>query len=165
MYFQSLPTTLYTLDNLNTVQVVKNIMIRFIIESEVKNNFSLYDQYDVKDGETPEIVADIFYNDPQLHWVILHVNEILDPRFGWVLSTNNLIKYCESKYTNLNGIHHYEDVDGNEVMSTTPSATPISNFVHEERLNEQKRRIKILRAEYVGAIIREFNKKVTIVNG
>ena len=85
MYFEKFPTTFYTLDDQKTVQIVRNIFLRLNINENIKNNLSLYDEYDVLDGETPEIVADKFYKNPQSHWLILHMNDILDPRFDWPL--------------------------------------------------------------------------------
>ena len=113
MYFKSFPYTLYSLDDISTVQVVTNITNRVSLPDEVKNNLSLYDEYDIRDGDTPELVADRFYSNPELHWLILHYNEIIDPRFDWPLDTNNLNRQVASKYANVNGIHHYEDANGN----------------------------------------------------
>ena len=115
MYFKSFPYTYYSLDNTTTVQVVTNITNRTVIADEVKNNLSFYDEYDIKDVETPELVADKFYNNPQLHWIVLQYNDITDPRFDWPLDTNNLSRYVSSKYTNINAVHHYEDASGNYV--------------------------------------------------
>ena len=113
MYFKSFPYTLYTLDDISTVQVVTDITNRVTLSDEVKTNLGLFDEYDIKDGETPELVADKFYSNPELHWLILHYNEIIDPRFDWPLDTNNLNRQVASKYANVNGIHHYEDANGN----------------------------------------------------
>jgi len=113
MYFKSFPYTFYSLDNTTTVQVVTNLTTRITLSDEVKNNLSLFDEYDIKDGETPELVADKFYGNPELHWLVLHYNEIIDPRFDWPLDTNNLNRYVAGKYANVNGIHHYEDANGN----------------------------------------------------
>ena len=113
MYFKSFPYTLYTLDDISTVQVVTNITNRVSLSEKVKTNLSLYDEYDIRDGDTPELVADRFYSNPELHWLILHYNEIIDPRFDWPLDTNNLNRQVASKYANVNGIHHYEDANGN----------------------------------------------------
>ena len=112
MYFKSFPYTFYSLDNTSTVQVVTNITTRVTLSDEVKQNLSLYDEYDIKDGETPEILADKFYNNPELHWVILHYNDIIDPRFDWPLDTNNLNRYIDAKYANSTAVHHYEDGSG-----------------------------------------------------
>lgn len=116
MYFEAMPLTLYSMeDDRSNVKLVTNITTRVKINEEVKNQYGLYDEYDVKDGETPELVAEKFYNNSQLHWIILHYNNIIDPRFDWVLETNNLVKYVTDKYSNINGIHHY--VDTNEAYT------------------------------------------------
>ena len=113
MYFKSFPYTFYSLDDTSTVQVVTNITNRVALSDEVKNNLSLFDEYDVKDGETPELVADKFYNNSELHWLVLHYNEIIDPRFDWPLDTNNLNRQVAGKYTDVNATHHFEDANGN----------------------------------------------------
>lgn len=159
MYFKNTPLTLYSLDNGQSVQLVTSIFYRAVIDDKVKNNYSLYDEYDVIDGETPEILADKFYNNPQLHWVILMFNDIIDPRYDWVLSTNNLNLFVASKYANPQATHHYEDSNKNWVNSTHPNATPISNYMYEERINESKRRIKLLKAEYVDSVVRDITNK------
>lgn len=112
MYFKSFPYTYYSLDNATTVQVVTNLTTRVTLSDEVKNNLGLFDEYDIKDGETPELVADKFYSNPQLHWLVLHYNDIIDPRFDWPMSTNDLNNYTSGKYVSVNGIHHYEDANG-----------------------------------------------------
>jgi len=107
-----MPLTLYSLeDDRSNVKLVTNITTRIKIDEQVKNQYGLFDEYDVRDGETPELVAEKFYNNSQLHWIILHYNDIIDPRFDWVMDTNNLVKYVTDKYSNINGIHHYEDTN------------------------------------------------------
>ena len=229
MYFKSFPYTFYSLDDTSTVQVVTNITNRVTLSDELKNNLSLYDEYDVKDGETPELVADKFYNNSELHWLVLHYNEIIDPRFDWPLDTNNLNRQVAGKYTDVNATHHFEDANGNytngnayilssnafanfsindvitnntnngvgyitqknsssnvritittggfktgdqilkssntsnraNITSTVIlSGTPVTNFTFEEEINESKRRIKILKATYVDAVVNDFKKKL-----
>ena len=229
MYFQNFPYTYYSLDNVKTVQLVTEITNRAVISDEVKTNLSLYDEYDIKDGETPELVADRFYNNPELHWIVLQYNEIIDPRFDWPLSTNDLNNYVAGKYVSVNGVHHYEDSSANytngnvlllsanefgnlnindaivnntntgtgyvtvkhsnsnvcvtvttggfitgdvirlatnsfitsNVTSTVVlSGTPVTNLNYEDTVNESKRRIKILKASYVDAVVRDFKKKL-----
>jgi hypothetical protein len=113
MYFKSFPYTYYSLDDASTVQVVTNITNRVTLSDEVKTNLGLFDEYDVKDGETPELVANKFYSNSELHWLILHYNEIIDPRFDWPLDTNNLNRQVAAKYTDVNATHHFEDASGN----------------------------------------------------
>lgn len=155
-YFDKFPKIIYTLDDYRTGQVVPDILRRVTMFSEIVNNTAFYDEYDIKEGETPEIVADRFYNEPTLHWVILHVNNIIDPRFDWPLSQYDLKTFCEGKYTNIDAVHHYEDANGNTVNSNAVNAAAISNFTYEDRLNESKRRIKVVKAELISTIVSEF---------
>jgi hypothetical protein len=164
MYFSKFPYTYYSLDDVASVQVIKNILMRVQISEEIKDNLSVYDEYDITDGETPEIIADRFYGNSQYHWIVLHMNDIIDPRFDWPLSTHNLIKYCESKYDNINSTHHYVDTNGYVVNSTATGATSVTNFQYEEALNEEKRRIKVLKPQYIDAVVQEFNAKIQAIN-
>lgn len=165
MYFEKFPITYYSLDDRNTVQTVRNIFLRVTIDQAIKDNLSIYDEYDILDGETPEIVADKFYNNSQYHWIVMHMNDVLDPRYDWPLSTANLSKYCDSKYVNPQATHHYENSEGYWVNSTAIGAVPVSNFQYEENLNELKRRIKVLKPQYIEAVIREFSSKLENING
>jgi len=130
MYFKTFPYTYYSLDDVATTQIVTNISLRVRLSDELKNNFALFDKYDIKDGETPEILADKFYSNPQLHWIILHTNDILDPRFDWPLTTNNLVLFAQGKYNNVNAPHHY--VDANSIITNANvylnSSSQFTNF-------------------------------------
>ena len=228
MYFQKFPYTLYTLDDRKSSQVIQNFLIRAKITDEVKNSFALYNEYDVKDGETPEILAFKFYGDSNLHWIILHMNEILDPRFDWPLDTQKLHGYLSSKYSDINDIDHYEDsnentINGNVLLNasvftnyavgdviynlsskgvgfltsrlsptsiivttteggfktgnqisdnilgtnkttitstTSITGTPVTIFTTEDRANESKRRIRVLKPQFVSAVVSEFERKI-----
>ena len=130
MYFKNFPYTYYSLDDVATTQIVTNISLRVVLSNELKKNFALFDKYDIKDGETPEILADKFYSNPQLHWIILHTNDILDPRFDWPLTTNNLVLFTQGKYNNVNAPHHY--VDANSIITNANvylnSSSQFTNF-------------------------------------
>ena len=165
MYFETLPKTFYSLDDGATTQIVTNIFLRFVFSDEIKNNLTLYELYDIVDGETPEIVSDKFYSRPDYHWVILHLNDILDPRYDWPLSTFNLQKYCDSKYANPYGIHHYVNTDGHIVNSNAPGATSVSNYQYEEEINESKRKIKILKADYLKTVLDNYENSLGRLNG
>ena len=101
---------------------------------------------------------------PQRLWLISSIR-IHNTTGLFFISTNNLIKYCQSKYTNIYATHHYEDADGYKVNSTQPGSTPISNFTYEEDLNESKRRIRMLKPQYLESVSREFTNKLEGING
>lgn len=138
MYFNAFPQTLYSNDDRKTVKVVTNILLRTVITEQLKQNFASYDEYDVRDGDTPEILAFKLYGDSNLHWIILLFNDILDPTFDWPLESSKLYSFVEGKYNDVQGIHHYINVTRNEVnaeMSIT-SLNDLNNFnVGEAMIN------------------------------
>ena len=111
MFFEKFPYLYYTLDDKNTYQIVPDILRRIKLSEELKNNNAFFDQYDIRDGETPEMLADKFYGSPMLHWVILLANDIIDPRFDWPLDYYNLVEFCKGKYgeNSIYQLHHYAD--------------------------------------------------------
>lgn len=97
-YFEFFPSLYYTLDNNRSGQIIQDIFRRVVLSDEIRNQNVLYETYDIQDGDTPEILADKFYDDPGLYWIILITNEILDPRFGWPMEWYRLENYIERKY-------------------------------------------------------------------
>ena len=130
MYFKFFPYTMYTQDDYKSAQLVTNFLLRAKILDSVKTQLGAYDEYDIKEGETPELLADRLYGNPELHWVVLLFNDILDPRYGWPLDTPTLYSYIESKYGSGNNVHHYEDIDGNTIngILTLESLGEFSEF-------------------------------------
>ena len=58
----------------------------------------MFDTYDVKEGETPESIADKLYDDPELHWVVLMVNDITDRYHQWPMTQRQFLQYVNEKY-------------------------------------------------------------------
>jgi len=133
--------------------VVRDISKQLIVLESAKANASSMTNYIVQDGETPESLAHDFYDDSSLNWVILLANDIMDPLFGWPLFTTELFAHVSKKYGagNEYKTHHWE-LDGVVVNQTTLNAFSVSNFVFEERLNEERRKIKIINEEWIPLI-------------
>ena len=106
MYFANFPLIPYDSVGNGNFKVVTNLLKRVAIRSKVRTNTALYDTYDVKEGETPEILADMMYNDAELHWVILLVNDITDRYHQWPKNTNQFLAYINDKYSNVDATHH-----------------------------------------------------------
>lgn len=157
-YFSAFPSILYSVDG-KSAQLITDFIRRVSVSPFSKTNGVVYTKYDIIDGETPESVADKFYGSTRLHWIILLVNEIVDPRYDWCMQQNDLISYCENKYDNIYAIHHWENADG-LVVDQSPQAFPVSNFDFENELNEKRRSIKILLPQLVDEFVREFQKEV-----
>jgi len=96
-YFKYFPKSIYSTDSV-LVDVVTNIVARYAFQQSFKDNTSVFYDYDIQDSDTPEIIASKFYNSPERHWVVLMMNNIVDPQFDWPLKQDTLIKYINSKY-------------------------------------------------------------------
>lgn len=149
--------------------IVTDLTVRLDFVSRVKNNISLFQFYQLSDGERPEDVALFEYGDTRLYWLVLMLNDIVDPYYDWLLSEKDLYAYVVSKYgaENVYGVHHYEatessDLDsGTWVDSDAVFSTPVSNWVYENELNEQKRAIKILNKRLLGQVLAEYTKELS----
>ena len=129
----------------------------------------------IQDGDRPETLAYQFYGDSELHWIILYANcaTLLNPYYDWPMTQFDLKKFVEKKYgaSNINAINHYVDSNDNIVEKQGEKITPtseggalagtstiVTNFQHEEKINDAKRPIRILQSEYVNLVINEFEK-------
>lgn len=259
MYFEKFPKILYdyNIGDKLEYKVVTDITRNMRVLKEVLSNVTLYDEYDMIDGETPEIVADKFYGSTSYHWVIMMVNERYDYKNDFVLPTYELEQYIIEKYgyttisfnssstftvevgsniifyndhpfntgdavrydvgtgtaigglingklyyiinvssnqlklastranallgteisftslgsglqelrmNNQLNVHHYEDINGlivnevnEDVYGASVPAYPVSNYEYELKLNESKRRIKLIAPALLSTIIKNFN--------
>ena len=169
-YFEKFPKIYYDANADGKYKVMTDIISRVKLIDSVKENILNFDYYNVKDGETPEMIAHKYYDDPELHWTILVVNDIIDYYTEWPMSVQKFEEFMKDKYANPQGIHHYEisQTSGNTElvidvgMNTTdyPSATAISNYTYEDRLQEQRRQIRLIQPQYMGGFVKEFEKKL-----
>lgn len=259
MYFEKFPKILYDFQNGSNIEykVVTDITRNVRVLKEILSNITLYDEYDIRDGETPEIIADKFYGSPQYHWIVMLTNDRYDyvndfplPIFelekhiediyGFTtlefnaadnaivaLTTNTIfrphtfntgdriiysnegntsigglvngrtyyaIKMTDSQFkvassrenafalqeinltslgsgvntfklNNQYNVHHYEDSNGNivpqvytNVYGITEPTYPVSNYEYEDRLNESKRRIKIISPQVLAKVLQTFEE-------
>ena len=75
-----------------------NLTARFKIRDELKQKAAIFYNYQVAEQDTPSNVAFRYYDDETLDWVILLVNDIIDPYYDWPLSYANFIEYIKSLY-------------------------------------------------------------------
>ena len=168
MYFDSFPTIPYDALGNGNPSAVTNLLRRVAVRAKVKNNTALYDTYDVKEGESPEMIAHKLYGDSELHWVIMLFNDVNDRYHDWPMSGNQFNAYLLDKYDNVDGIHHYEitsesghgtdKIDVGLKNTDYPSATAITNREYEEALQDDKRTIKLLDPRYVEDFVEEFKR-------
>ena len=160
MYFEKFPQFVYEFDvaNKKKALIVTDITRNVRFRKEMFGAIELYDEYDMQDGETPEIVAEKFYGNSQYHWIIMLINERFDYLTDYPLTHQALLNFVEDKYGvgNEYDIHHYENEKGYIVDSYYPNAKQVTNLQHEENVNESKRRIKVVSPALVSKVLKQF---------
>lgn len=218
-YFNYFPKTVYSTDTKsNALDTVTNLIARFSFEQNLKDNSSVFYFYDIKDGDSPEIIARKFYENSERHWIVLLFNDIVDPQFDWPLESRTLNEYIDRKYSSpeyadtsntsvsglswaksLSNVHSYYKV----ITETTFDKTTVqklqvddltyanntlmqngtnqnyllgdntsvnikitketkSYYDYELEENEKKRKIKLLKPEFVSAVEKEFKRVVKL---
>jgi hypothetical protein len=162
--------------------LVKNIFKRSKLRTDIDQAITAFNYYYVEQGMRPDMVAKSLYDDSELDWVILTANNITNIRDQWPLEHNDLHEYMLDKYgseANISGIHHYEtrkivdeynrvvipaglEVDvnfsfkyknySNSIVTVNP-VSAITNYQYEVKLNDEKRRIKVLKPQFVSLFL------------
>jgi len=174
-YFSKFPKGYYDIKGNGQVKLVTDLMRRVKVRSKIRDESSLYQTYDVPNGERPEHTAFKHFGDTELHWIILMTNDITDAYYEWPLSEQDFEAYVKDKYANPGGVHHYEVTQssgrqkGNgpddythkvQVNSDAVGAQSVSNYEYEQRLQDERRTINLLQPQYLGLFIEEFERLV-----
>ena len=179
MLFESAPNVLYNY----TDQVLdpqfyraKNLWRRNNIRDDYLASVVIFDDVFIKNGDTPESISFNYYNQANLGWTIMIVNNITNYHEQWPRTADALRDYVYSKYENPAAVMMYEttevtDALGRKIVKSgmrvpsnfqvtyydgTASAgvtvnpvSPVTYYEYEERLNGEKEKIKMLKPIYV----------------
>ena len=178
-YFRELPDLFYQSPLASRVSSreyvrVKNLFRRVKLRDDLQNVFTLFNKYEIQEGERPDTVAEDLYGAADLDWVVMLTAGIINVRDQWPLSDRDLYDYSLNKYGDeLNSTRFYEttevkDSSGRLILpkgkvvdsgftipnpsnktETLNPVTGISNYEYEVRKNEDKRLIYILKPEYL----------------
>lgn len=179
-FFENFPTIDYDLQRNGTIRTIQNPLVRFKLLEALKNNTVLYYTHDIREGQTVQYIANRYYGDSTLDWVLFITNDILDPVYDLPLDYQDFVNFVVNKYGSIesamNTVHHYEWIyqsssklsDGTiikekklEVDSTTYAGLSVSekrevsNYDYEVDLNDSKRTIKVIHKDYITKLLNE----------
>ena len=191
-YFRELPEVDYQsfLSNNNSSQNylrVKNLFRRNKLRDDLQNSFTLFNKYEIVEGARPDTVAEEFYGNDELDWVVLMTAGIINVRNEWPLSNYQLYNYVDNKYGDrINDNNFYEtkeikDSNGrlilpsgkvvdedftltysdNGVNVTVTGANVrrgVSNWEYEVRKNNEKSSIYLLRRGYLQQFLNDMRE-------
>lgn len=96
-YFSALPGITQTDFNGNQI-TVNNILSRNYFLPSLKTNILYYYEYDINEGDTPEIISYKYYDDVYRYWMVMYPNDIYDIASNWPLSESQFASYIFDKY-------------------------------------------------------------------
>lgn len=189
-YFRELPNLYYQSQSSDRTSskdyvLVKNLFRRNKLRDDLQNVFTIFDKYQIQQGERPDTVADKLYGDSGLDWVVMMTANIINVRDQWPLSDGELYNYADDKYgTTLYDVRFYEttevkDSSGrlilpkgqivdsdftipnpSQPLSNLNPVTSVSNYDYEIRLNNEKRQIYVLKDVYLTQFVEDMRDQV-----
>jgi hypothetical protein len=91
-YFLKFPLVRYA----NSAAV--NIMKRSKIIDEVFSSPYVFHPFELREGDRADTIADQYYDDAYLSWIVYFSNRVVDPYYGWHLSYDDFQKFIVQKY-------------------------------------------------------------------
>jgi hypothetical protein len=91
-YFEKFPIIQYANN------YVRNITERAAVLNTVYNSPVLYYPYDIGEGERPDNIADRYYNDEYMGWILHLTNKVIDPYYDWYIDQTTFKDFIVKKY-------------------------------------------------------------------
>ena len=179
--------------NISDYVKVKNFFKKVSLRQDIYSDLTFFTKYQILGNDRPDNVAYRFYGDSTLDWVVLMSNNIINIQEEWPMSQFDFDNYLLKKYgtyENLNSIKHYETIEvrsDNDVLLvpaglivestysieyfenggqvTKYPVVPITNYQYEEKLNENKRNIFLLKPRYIGIITDDLEEEMSYEKG
>jgi len=168
---------------------VKNLFKRTKLLDDIFSDLNYFEKYSIIGDERPDNVAEKYYDDSNLDWIVLIANNITNIQSEWPLPQIAFNKYLLNKYGSyekLNNVHHYEskEITNSDGVILVPKglnipidyqieyydsrtarnvlvtniAVPITNYQYEERLDNKKRNIYLLKSKYIAIVLDDLER-------
>ena len=179
-YFAYFPTVQHSLKDDGTFREVTNILKRFAFKDNVAENVDTFYEYNIEDGDRPDLVANKVYGNSKYAWVVLMFNDIIDPMYGWPLFGLEFRNYIVAKYGSINTAnettHAYYQIlyDGftridRNVVKTKKVEVDLRTYnslgsneksiqtayEYEVEKNDNRRKIRLLNGVYLSSVLDE----------
>ena len=177
---------------------VKNLFKKAELRPDIFQDLSTFQKYQIKGDDRPDNVAEDFYQDSSLDWLVLTCNNIINVQTEWPMSQRDFDRFLLDKYgtyANLESTHHHETLEvknskgvvmlekGLEVESdfsfsyydwwlkeqktiaTANLVTEITNYQYEEKIEDAKRNIFLLKVRYLNLVTDDLEDVMTYKKG
>ena len=177
---------------------VKNLFKKAELRPDIFQDLSTFQKYQIKGDDRPDNVAEDFYQDSSLDWLVLTCNNIINVQTEWPMSQRDFDRFLLDKYgtyANLESTHHHETLEvknskgvvmlekGLEVESdfsfsyydwwlkeqktvaTANLVTEVTNYQYEEKIEDAKRNIFLLKVRYLNLVADDLEEIMTYKKG
>ena len=177
---------------------VKNLFKKAELRPDIFQDLSTFQKYQIKGDDRPDNVAEDFYQDSSLDWLVLTCNNIINVQTEWPMSQRDFDRFLLDKYgtyANLESTHHHETLEvknskgvvmlekGLEVESdfsfsyydwwlkeqktvaTSNLVTEVTNYQYEEKIEDAKRNIFLLKVRYLNLVTDDLEDIMTYKKG
>jgi len=177
---------------------VKNLFKKAELRPDIFQDLSTFQKYQIKGDDRPDNVAEDFYQDSSLDWLVLTCNNIINVQTEWPMSQRDFDRFLLDKYgtyANLESTHHHETLEvknskgvvmlekGLEVESdfsfsyydwwlkeqktvaTADLVTEVTNYQYEEKIEDAKRNIFLLKVRYLNLVTDDLEEIMTYKKG
>lgn len=181
--------------NISDYTVVKNLFKRGNLRQDIFGDLTFFTKYKIVGDERPDDVAYSVYGDQNYDWVVMLSNNIMNLETEWPWSEEAFNKYLLDKYGSYEKIYatkEYEttkitDSTGRTIVpaglvvpqdfsvtfydtgldqTVTKSGTfPVSNFEYENRIQDGKRNIFLLKGIYLSVVVDDMEETMPYVPG
>lgn len=118
-YFRNIPDFEYISrlpgsTNISDYVRVKNLFKRAKIRPDILEDLNHFTKYKIIGDERPDNIAYKVYNTPELDWLVMMSNNIINLEDEWPMDQQSFYNYLIKKYTNeagIHSIHHYETTE------------------------------------------------------
>ena len=120
---------------------VKNLFKKGELRQDIFQELSYFTKFKVEGDARPDNVADEIYGEPNLDWLVLLSNNIINIQTEWPLLQNDFDRYLYEKYYQVNdseedtydriynGVHHYEttEIKNSEGIIVVPEGQQVAS--------------------------------------
>ena len=174
MFFEKLDIISYDPKGLGKGKDATNILNSILVKYRPVTNTTEFFYHTVKDGDTPDTLAYRFYGNSELNWIIIIMNNVVDPFYDWALDANKFAAMMSMRYGagHEGDVHHFIDITTEKRLDEVAAldaieyfiangvypinVSPVTNQEFELELNDARREVKILRPKYVQDFINQF---------
>ena len=167
---------------LEITNITSRAIFRDTISRVIGNEGIAYYPYSIQDGDRPDSIAEYYYGDSKYAWVVLYSNDIIDPLHDWSKTQAEFEGYIIHKYGSVaaaqSQIAEYEGVitdktvrfdgevidervvklDSTAYTSYTGTKRTVTAYEKEERENDDKRQIRLLRKSLLQRAQKELSR-------